>query len=348
MKRLIALTLAVLLCFGMTGTLWAEAEGAVVTVSSGSAAPGETVTLTVSIAGAENAVSIAMVPAYDTEKLELLSGTWLLTGATLADDWSAAFGDAVITFAVDTDLNKDVFQMEFRVKDGASGTASVTCNPVIQKTSHSAGESLPVTEVPGTVTISAGETIPEKFVKPMALAANDEIADGKTSGDSFGIAGVQLRQVAPAGVRYLARMSNALLAELEAQFGEGNVSYGFLLQRGDPDFGDDDLTEADVDGRSIAEGGAVFCPGEKQFAVLDDYFYYTAVVTGVPEDFDASKIIARAYVKCGDVYYFATEEPSASYEVPGAAARSGGYNVSLKQVADYLNFDLSQLKTNQD
>ena len=97
------------------------------------ASRGATVTVTVVLSESDLAKSMMIEPVYDKSVLELQSGEWLLTGATLADNWAAEFGDAAIAYSAETDMNGEIFKLTFKVLDNASfGKTSVDCNVTIK------------------------------------------------------------------------------------------------------------------------------------------------------------------------------------------------------------------------
>lgn len=158
MKRLLALLLSILLMVQMVPLAFAQSN-AEVTVTSASAICGENVTITVSVKNCVEAKSIYIVPQYDDEVLEIVSGTWLINGM-LADDWSAEFGDAAIAFSANTDVNTDIFELEFKVKENADvgDIASVSCEIVVK--TMEGKEEIAVTTVvsSGTITIICNHT----------------------------------------------------------------------------------------------------------------------------------------------------------------------------------------------
>ncbi len=125
--------LMVSLCLpvGATGTQ----QTATITLHADKSTParGETVTVTVSLAGSAKAKSMMIEPMYDTSVLELQSGEWLLTGGMLTEDWSAEFGDAAIAYSAEADVNGDIFKLTFKVLDAAAiGNTQVNCHVIIK------------------------------------------------------------------------------------------------------------------------------------------------------------------------------------------------------------------------
>lgn len=127
MKKIVCFTLTVLLLLiGVSLNVWA-AENADVTVMPAQTTVhwDETVTFTVRISGCDAARSIGIIPRYDSEVFEYVSGEWLLTGAFLAD---FSDGVATIAFVEERAFNENVLTFTLKVKNGAVFDASsVTC-----------------------------------------------------------------------------------------------------------------------------------------------------------------------------------------------------------------------------
>lgn len=89
---------------------------------------------------------------YDTDALEFIRGSWLLDGAAISDDYNVDLGDAVIAFDVPVDINKDIFEIVFKVKsDAAYGVSNVSCNLLIQ--SEGTTGVIPITVFDGSVEV---------------------------------------------------------------------------------------------------------------------------------------------------------------------------------------------------
>lgn len=127
MKKLIALALTTLLLIQAgIPVCYATAE-ATVEVSSATAQVGDTVSLTVAVSAGQ-VRSMMIVPEFDGECLQLLSGQWLING-DLQDDWSAEAGDAVIAFEEPQNLDGGVFVLTFKVLEKSK--VQVSCAVVI-------------------------------------------------------------------------------------------------------------------------------------------------------------------------------------------------------------------------
>ncbi len=153
MKKFVLYVLlaALMICNLSVGAQATSAEAATVSVGTVNAAPGQNVTVTVSIAGCDSIKSIMILPEWDESSLELTEAEWLLEKTALAD-WSMAEKNGVAAFSDSTDINGDIFRMSFKVKeDAASGLSAVGCEVVLKNGSVS----IPATVVSGGVNISA-------------------------------------------------------------------------------------------------------------------------------------------------------------------------------------------------
>lgn len=150
MKKLLAILLAVVMLAQVVPAVFSQ-ETANVTLTSTSAECGETVTITVAVSNCVEAKSIYIVPIYDEDALEIVSGKWLISGM-LSDDWSPEFGDAAIAFAANTDINTDIFAFTFKVKDSAQvgKAANVSCEITIKTMDGK-------NEVPVSLTVTSGK-----------------------------------------------------------------------------------------------------------------------------------------------------------------------------------------------
>ncbi len=142
MKKIaIVLSLAMLMTLlTVTGSALAGGElrngssasvAATVSVSRGIAAPGDYVTLTVSVSGSAPARSLAIRAIFDDNLLELSDGAWLMSNATIID-WNTELGDGVILFDTPQNINGEVLSLTFRVLNGEyNTTVYVDCEVTI-------------------------------------------------------------------------------------------------------------------------------------------------------------------------------------------------------------------------
>ena len=159
MKKLVAVLVSLVFALQLIPAAFA-AGSAEVTLSSATAKRGETVTITVTVSDCTKVKSMSIRPQFDDDVLEIVSGTWLINGI-LTDSWSEEFGDAVIAFGYNTNINKDVFVLEFTVKDDAEtgAVAEVDCDVVIKTMSGTTEVDVPATVNAGSVTV-VEETTP--------------------------------------------------------------------------------------------------------------------------------------------------------------------------------------------
>lgn len=132
MKKYIAFTLMVLLLIQAGLPAYGVTTEATVTISSASAQVDDTVSLTVTVS-AEQVRSMMIVPQYNQDCLQLLSGQWEISG-DLQDDWSVETGDAVIAFEEPRNLNGGVFVLTFTVLK--TSDTQVSCDVMIQTDSE--------------------------------------------------------------------------------------------------------------------------------------------------------------------------------------------------------------------
>lgn len=150
MKKIVMifLVVAMLLQFGVIGH--AVTGRAEVAVTSVTAAPGETVTLTLTVSGSPSVRSMLIIPEYDGNLVELVSGRWLIDGA-MVDDYDATYGDAVIAFSTEKVINGAVFELKFQVKNSAK--LDDICQIGASVTINSNSGSVETTVAGGTITV---------------------------------------------------------------------------------------------------------------------------------------------------------------------------------------------------
>lgn len=131
MKKTFVVLLVIVLSAQLLTAAFAQTS-AQVSLSSETAMSGEEVVITVSVSNCMEAKSIYIVPQYDEGILEIVSGTWLLSGI-LSDDYSDTYGDAAIAFSSNTDINTNIFEFVFKVKENVQPgvETNVSCEIVI-------------------------------------------------------------------------------------------------------------------------------------------------------------------------------------------------------------------------
>lgn len=135
MKKVFLLALIlVCLCFGFKATVSAGELVADASVGKVTAERGDTVSVFVSVTGDIEAKALMVKSiTYDTDALEFIRGSWLLDGAAISDDYNVDLGDAVIAFDAPVDINKDIFEIVFKViSDAAYGVSNISCDVLVQ------------------------------------------------------------------------------------------------------------------------------------------------------------------------------------------------------------------------
>lgn len=178
MRKVLTALLVLVFVLQMLPAAFAE-PAAEATLTSVSAQRGETVTVTVAVNNCADAKSVYIVPQYDETVLEIVSGTWLVSGM-LADDWSAAFGDAAIVFSANTDINKDIFRLEFKVKEDAAigQTSNVGCELVVKTMDGQEEIQVDVAVVEGTVCVVCAHSDVEDVEASPATCAQSGFTAG--------------------------------------------------------------------------------------------------------------------------------------------------------------------------
>lgn len=119
---------------------YAANETAAIHPSTSSASTGDVITFTVSISNVTSARGIAVIPTYDTNTFDLVSGEWLISGSL--SDFSVASGDGVIALDKASDFDSAILTFSLKVKDSAPlGNATVGCAVVV---SNSSGSNIPL------------------------------------------------------------------------------------------------------------------------------------------------------------------------------------------------------------
>ena len=86
MKKIISLLVCLALMFSLSISAFAAGSAQVNSNPSANVVKlGDTITVTVSLKDSAPFKSMALTPNYDKNVFEMVSGEWLLTGATLAD-----------------------------------------------------------------------------------------------------------------------------------------------------------------------------------------------------------------------------------------------------------------------
>lgn len=152
-KRIFCILFAALLA---VMPVLAAPSAAAVTASSASAKPGETVTVTVSMADNPGLASWLMDVSWDGDALQLEGigqGSAFSSGIFLSNPGESS---AKVTWCAATDSSSsgEMFTLTFKVKDGASGNYPVTVTCSEQNTVNVKEQKVPVKTVSGSVSVT--------------------------------------------------------------------------------------------------------------------------------------------------------------------------------------------------
>lgn len=144
------LTFALLLLLAVLMAFPVHAASATVKVNSVTAQRGDTVTMTATLSSAVTVGSGSVELSYDSSVLELVSGTWNVSGMMLAD-FDSSDKRGVFAFNAGTKISGKVFTATFKVKSNAAFGASTVKMTVQLKDGSNADMS--VTNNSGKVTV---------------------------------------------------------------------------------------------------------------------------------------------------------------------------------------------------
>ena len=188
----------------------------------------------------------------------------------------------------------------------------------------------PDTKINQNTTLYAGWlSIPD-----VTADSNDDVAAGNTNNSGFYLLGAQYRKKTDnqsAGLRFAARISTALVKEIEAintanenlkptSNADTGIGYGMVVTTANRLSGTSMLIK-DVNAVNVTSGMKV-CPAVNTYRRYDDYSIFTAVVTGIPESSYDTNIAARMYITYIDAngieqtYYYT--ETESQHNVGGA------------------------------
>ena len=138
---------------GKTTSLNVSVVGAVA-IPSKSVRPGETFNLILNINAPINCTSFAISNiTYDTTKMELVSGEWLLNDTTTAD-WDKSNQNGVANFEENTLINGNFFKLTFKIKEGIEeADATVDCDVLIREIHNDVVCDIPVDVASATIKI---------------------------------------------------------------------------------------------------------------------------------------------------------------------------------------------------
>lgn len=114
MKKLFAFSMC--LVYILMFSVPAVAAGTELKASAEALRVGETITLTVSVNGANAAKSVGIAVNYNRNSLEIVSGEWLLSDAVMSA-FDPGTAKAVLAYGQTTDMNGDMFVVTLRAKN---------------------------------------------------------------------------------------------------------------------------------------------------------------------------------------------------------------------------------------
>ena len=118
MKKIISLLVCLVLVFSLSISAFAAGSAQVNSNPSANVIKlGDTITVTVSLKDSAPFKSMALTPDYDKNVFEMVSGEWLLTGATLSDFNGTS---AAIAYTPVVEKSGDIFKYVLKVKDNAT------------------------------------------------------------------------------------------------------------------------------------------------------------------------------------------------------------------------------------
>ena len=89
-----------------------------------SASAGDVVTFSMQLPSAASAQTGGIAVSYDSERLELIEGVWMLSG-TIVSQFLPDSGVGIFAYVSDTAVGGEIFKVSFRVRDNAPAGAAV-------------------------------------------------------------------------------------------------------------------------------------------------------------------------------------------------------------------------------
>ncbi len=182
MKFFFTLITALLVCTVAVFGASAAGNGVVCKTSSESVASSETAVFTVALSCTEPFKSMGLSLEYDKDVFELISGSWLLTDAVIAD-CDKSKGNAAAAFSSEVTENGDIFEFVLKAKDAvAEGKYKVEVTPIIKNGSDT------VKAFGGSVEISVKSSGTESLPIP-GTEVESNISTPENIGDQVGTDG---------------------------------------------------------------------------------------------------------------------------------------------------------------
>lgn len=167
MKKTI-LTLITVLLLVIVFTVTVSAAGTTATTESKNGAKGDTVTVNVSVTSTSNVTSGAVEVTYDSTKLQLVDGSWSVSGSLIAS-FDKSNGKGAFAFATGSTVDGNILSVKFKVlTDAPLGDANVQCKIMLKNGSTD----LPVTNKAGKITVTCKHSFTKKTTDYLASEAS--------------------------------------------------------------------------------------------------------------------------------------------------------------------------------
>lgn len=167
MKKTI-LTLITVLLLVIVFTVTVSAAGTTATTESKNGAKGDTVTVNVSVTSTSNVTSGAVEVTYDSTKLQLVDGSWSVSGSLIAS-FDKSNGKGAFAFATGSTVDGNILSVKFKVlTDAPLGDANVQCKIMLRNGSTD----LPVTNKAGKITVTCKHSFTKKTTDYLASEAS--------------------------------------------------------------------------------------------------------------------------------------------------------------------------------
>ncbi|MBQ9885851.1 MAG: discoidin domain-containing protein [Lachnospiraceae bacterium] len=158
-----------------------------------------------------------------------------------------------------------------------------------------------------------------------------------TGNKSFDLLGTQVRVAEPTGLRFITQIGTQLIAQVEALNAANNSLQPDSTADKGIGFGTVLMTASKLNGRELVKDvnatqvnkGMVVSPAVKLFERTNDYYQYTAVVTGINAKNYQTEIAARPYI----TYRDANGIERTYYYTEANSTAGGGYSVSIYRAA---------------
>ena len=185
-KKLMSVLLTLVMLLSLVPTTAYAVNQGKVTIESKNVNAGDSFDVDVSIAEHSGFANFQLAVEYDNSMLEL---TAINKGAVLAGSFTKNPSKGLLVFAGEEDITGDgvLATLTFKAKESASGTTSVTLKPTSQAPAlkeygfaNVDDSPVPVTFVPGTITVKANTTDRTVTFMNGTEAATETVANGGT------------------------------------------------------------------------------------------------------------------------------------------------------------------------